>query len=153
MSHNVQGLIVRKGALAGRPDYAARAAALEQGFALLLLSDEPDYAPDNDPAWIPPALVSSAEQLSRSAPVGFVETAYFGGEGGQRAALWRDGRRETDVLSSGTGLEPEQRAINRVLTTLGVEVGDYFDAYSAVGLSAHRRNTEWLGAAHRVNVD
>jgi hypothetical protein len=71
----------------------------------------------------------------RSGPIVYVETEYFGGAGGQGAAVFRDG----EMIG-----RPDWReigAINDALSKIGVtHRTDQVDAFEAVGLGAFRSN-------------
>ena len=80
-------------------------------------------------------------ELSRLGPVVYIETEYFGGSGGQGAAVYSDGR----VM-----MEPEwgeSGPINRALEMLGVKRGLLGDRFSALGLGAYRSNDDLIDAA------
>lgn len=75
--------------------------------------------------------------LSRHGRLCYLETDYFGGEGGQGAC----------VFEHGIELMPptwaESNTINDALAILGVESTDEYDAFDAVGLGAVRKNTDF----------
>jgi hypothetical protein len=120
VSHNVQGLIAKMGCFEALGELAPRQriAELEQGFGLLLLKDEAGD-PETDP--IPPEIAQVAQALSAHAPVAFVETAYFGGGGVQRAALWENGTLVRTCITQPGETPREDRPINTVLRALGVD--------------------------------
>lgn len=151
MSHNVQGLIATLACFDAGAELAPRPriAALEQGFGLLLIRGEAGD-PEADP--IPSDVASVAQTLSAHSPVAFVETAYFGGAGVQRAALWTNGTLVRTCLTRTGESEPGDRAINTILRALGVEVGENFDEFAAIGLMDHRSNKEWLAAIQAGTV-
>lgn len=79
--------------------------------------------------------------LSRSSSVGdlaYIETGYFGGNGGQRAVAFRGGG-----LSFGPAYR-EIGPINEALSILGVRAGaNARDEFDAVGLGKHRSNEDF----------
>jgi hypothetical protein len=80
-------------------------------------------------------------ELSRLGPVAYIETDYFGGVGGQGAAVYADGQ----VI-----MEPEwgeSGPINRALKMIGVNRGLFGDRFSALGLGAYRSNDDLSDAA------
>ena len=80
-------------------------------------------------------------ELSRFGPLAYIETEYFGGIGGQGAAVYAD--REVIMV-------PEWResgSINRALELLGVKRGLLEDRFTALGLEAYRSNDDLIDAA------
>ena len=143
MSHNVQGLIAKLACFDARAELASRhrIVALEQGFGLLLIRGDAGD-PEADP--IPSDVANAAQALSAHSPVAFVETAYFGGPGVQRAALWENGTLVRTCLTRTGETEPEDRAINTIPRALGVDVGENFDEFAAIGLMDYRSSKDWL---------
>ncbi len=75
---------------------------------------------------------------SINALVMYFETEYFGGDGGQGAALFHEGR---VVFIQSAKLGP----INRALALLGVKVvSPAIDEFQSIGLDRHRTTAEWL---------
>lgn len=88
----------------------------------------------DDGEWAPPtAVLQLLAQHSRTAPMAFVETDYFGGTGGQGAVVFGNG-----IAIYG----PEWDSIgpiNRALALLGVEVTPPMtDEFDATGLGSIR---------------
>jgi hypothetical protein len=84
-------------------------------------------------------------ELSRLGSLAYVETDYFGGVGGQGAAVY-SGRA---VL-----MEPEWReahSINRALALIGVKRHLLGDQFQALGLGRYRSNDDLIEAADRGN--
>jgi len=83
---------------------------------------------------------------STSGPIGYVEVEYFGGVGGQRAALWTAGRLAVGPLSveEGQTWPAEGSPISQILARLGVDRGGHHDEFDAVGLAEHRDTADWL---------
>ena len=44
-------------------------------------------------------------------------------------------------------LQSFDNPVNQALRAIGVEVGDAYDAFAAVGLSKHRSHDEWVADA------
>lgn len=85
-------------------------------------------------------------ELSRFGPLGYIETEYFGGVGGQGAAVYSD----RQVI-----MEPDWREsgpINRALELIGVNRGPLGDRFSALGLGAYRSNDDLVNAAIRAET-
>lgn len=80
-------------------------------------------------------------ELSRLGPVVYIETEYFGGVGGQGAAVYSDGQ---VVIKPEWG---ESGPINRALAIIGVNRGPLGDRFSALGLDAYRSNDDLIDAA------
>ena len=80
-------------------------------------------------------------ELSRFGSVAYIETEYFGGVGGQGAAVYSDRK----VM-----MEPEwgeSGPINRALVILGVNRALLGDRFSAFGLGVYRSNDDLIDAA------
>ena len=84
-----------------------------------------------------PSLETWVQELSRGAAVGYIETEYFGGEGFERSAVFRDASLILGPLD-GAG------AVNRALRTLGVAPRPGQEEFDVVGLGRHRSLEEWL---------
>ena len=79
--------------------------------------------------------------LSRLGCVAYIETEYFGGAGGQGAAVYSD----RQVI-----MEPEwgeSGQINRALKMIGVNRDLLGDRFSALGLDTYRSNEDLIEAA------
>jgi hypothetical protein len=84
-------------------------------------------------------------KLSRLGPLAYIETDYFGGVGGQGAAVYSCG----EVV-----MEPEWREsgpINQALGLIGVKRRLLGDRFRALGLDAYRSNDALVDAATRGN--
>lgn len=93
-----------------------------------------------------PSLVQSdvafVAGASRSGPIAYVETDYFGGLGRQSAALWRDGALVMDLVTESHGRAHEGSPINRALRGLGIMARDGCDEFSIQGLAGYRSNSD-----------
>lgn len=90
--------------------------------------------------FLTPAVERWARELSQGTAVAYVETEYFGGEGYERAAVWKDAELAVGPLD-GAG------SINRALRALGVVAPDGQQEFDAVGLGRRRTLKEWLSEA------
>lgn len=80
-------------------------------------------------------------EASRGTSLVYFETEYFGGLGGQGAAVFADGALIYGPISAAIG------PINEALALLGVAVTPpATDAFDAVGLGLHRSAEDWLKA-------
>lgn len=153
MGHAVQGFIARADILrdATRGLGAARVVPLEQGFALLLNTDDlADEIAKGAQGGEPPhvefyklssALADFGAACSGRGAVAYFETDYWGGEGEQAAVLWKGGEVVCEPARAKLG------PINDVLRRMGVERGDGLDQFDAVGLGRHRNNDDWIEGA------
>lgn len=108
--------------------------SLSPDLSALPVPEEFGCAPWDEGEWAPPTtVIQLLAQHSRTAPMAFVETDYFGGTGGQGAVVFRDG-----VAIYG----PEWDSIgpiNRALVLLGVEVTPPMtDEFDAIGFGSIR---------------
>ena len=128
-------------------------AALLADIQELAMLDEPD--PFVEFAHLPAALVQAMTEATRSGPLAYVETDYFGGIGRQTAIAWNKGRLELGPLTSETAVaDPvypappiSEGAINQALRYLGVWRQNGHDEFDMLGLGKYR-STE--GAAARA---
>jgi hypothetical protein len=87
-----------------------------------------------------PSLERWVQELSWGCAIGYIETEYFGGEGFERSAVFRDGNVVLGPLD-GAG------AINGTLRSLGVAARSGQEEFDVVGLGRHRSLEEWLSEA------
>lgn len=90
--------------------------------------------------FLTPAVERWARDLSRESAIAYVETEYFGGEGYERAAVWRDSELALGPLD-GAG------SMNRALRALGVVGRNGQEEFEEVGLGRCRSLEEWLSQA------
>src|SRR5262249_36232412 len=74
--------------------------------------------------------------LSQHGPIAYVEAGYFGNEGSQWGAIWKDGALLSAPISGA--------AINHVLRFLGVVASAGRDEFDELTLGRHRRTDQWL---------
>jgi hypothetical protein len=74
---------------------------------------------------------------SGGSPVAYVETEYYGGEGFERSAVFRDSEVILGPLD-GAG------AVNQALRAIGVQPKPGEEEFVAAGLGRHRSVEEWL---------
>ena len=85
-------------------------------------------------------------------PAIYIETDYFGGSGGQGAALFRDGALRWTASEKSSDATAGQSPISRALAELGVERGTHHDEFDAVGLVQYR-SVESLGIEYDDDED
>ncbi len=90
--------------------------------------------------FLTPAVENWVRALSMGLSVAYMETEYFGGEGFERSAVFRDANAILGPLD-GAG------AVNRALRALGVAPGPGQEEFDAAGLGRHRSLDEWLSEA------
>jgi hypothetical protein len=157
MGHHIRGFVAPFEALseAGATLPHARVVPLKLGYGFLPVTDR--LAGDDEPVPFPELdrltarLAEWAADRSRLFPVAYVETDYFGGDGGQAAVGWREGTTVVGPLKTTDGLGPQRArtplldgAINRVVRFLGVFRGAVRDEFDALGLGSYRSNDRWL---------
>jgi hypothetical protein len=71
--------------------------------------------------------------------IGYIEAEYFGGQGGQMAILWQDGKRYK-LSDFGKGV------INLILKHFGVIAESGLDEFETINLGRHRFTEHWLDA-------
>lgn len=101
-------------------------------------ADRPDDADDGEAFdYLTPELIQWCAAQSKLGPLAYVETQYFGGEGGQGAALFVDGQIAWGPANDQGG------PINSVLSLMGVAAQGGRDAFDIAGLGRHRMNDGW----------
>lgn len=72
-----------------------------------------------------------------SQKIAYVESEFFGGNGGHAGVVWESGHRTREEALDGGSM-------NRILNFLGVARMDGRDEFLVAGLGKHRRTSEWL---------
>ena len=152
MGHHISGLITSRSTLStlGGPFSAQPHFWLADGLGFLPLDFENlDHVVGLDAGgsvgkfeYLSPKLIELLEKISDSFTLAYVETEYFGGVGGQSAAVFHQGKIIFGPTSAEGGV------INKSLALLGVKVrpGD-FDAFDRVRLQRYRSNEDWRESA------
>jgi hypothetical protein len=114
------------------------------------------------PANVEPAEVDDFEYLDQRlrrllaaesirGPVAYVEAMFFGGRGGQAAAVFEGGATSWQVADQGRLSWPDS-PISQALRRLGVRAERGKDAFDTVGLGRHRRTEQWVATARGQGV-
>lgn len=74
------------------------------------------------------------EEHSVNCKLGYIETEYFGGIGGQGAVFYEDGK----MTIAPTWEDGFSGTINRILSELGVKIIGYEDEFESIGLHRFR---------------
>lgn len=90
--------------------------------------------------FLTPAVENWVRALPMGLSVAYLETEYYGGEGFERSAVFRDANVILGPLD-GAG------AVNRALRALGVAPGPGQEEFDAAGLGRHRSLDGWLSEA------
>ena len=162
MGSSLEALISRDRALLEpiAADIGSQCCDLPQGFVLVPIPEEvmPDDWEDayDDFTYCPPEIAERARAAAGQEGVAYVENSTGGGEGTQRAVVWRAGavawgpkhtcHLEMDAKSGELewAADPRDAAINAVLREIGVDRGSEFDEFWVLGLHLKRRTEEWL---------
>jgi hypothetical protein len=131
---------------------AAVLVPLQQGVAMVPMTDKlfstvTDATADRPLGFwkLPGGFEQVLADWSADGPVAYVEAESYGGYGGERAALWVDGKLALGPLSVGEGDGPpaDGSPISQVLRRLGVVKDNHDDEFDAVGLGSHQHTSEW----------
>lgn len=76
-------------------------------------------------------------QLIDDKKIAYVEAEYFGGQGGQIAIIWNNGKRQSFF-------EYGQECINRVLKDFGIKTKFSKDEFDTLSLGRHRNTIDWI---------
>jgi hypothetical protein len=155
MAHELRALITRAGAVHDSRNLAV--VPRPQEFVLIPITDELFDQLDGgqekvyaDQFWFLSGGVHDlAVQLSRTAPVAYIEVEFFGGVGTQASIAWRDGA----VISGPTKHEFEYGAdepprerwpVNAALAAIGATPGNSIDEFDGLRLGQRRHTERWL---------
>jgi hypothetical protein len=152
-------------ALAGRYEITAQAARgarstavkLPQGYGLLPITSHvldhlggDDIRPFGEALWsLSSGLDALARRISLAGDIAYLEAEIFGGTGTQAMVLWRGGGVCLGpVTTEFTATAPDPSSsqhwpFNQALRELGVDRGDSFDEFDALGLGRCRHTEEW----------
>jgi len=152
-------------ALAGRYEITAQAAhearstavELPQGYGLLLITSQvldhlggDDVRPFGEAfSCLSSGLEELARRVSLAGDIAYLEAEIFGGTGTQAMMLWRRGAVCLGPVTTeftATAPDPstsQQWPFNRALRELGVNRGDAFDEFDALGLGSWRYPDDW----------
>lgn len=118
----------------------------ENGYAVFLVDAdlidvkiEPDKTPpltDNTLILLTDGFRKLLKAMSRNGQLAYVETEYFGGDGGQGGVVFRDG---VEIMPP---TWDESNTINEALGIIGIERGDFADRFDAVGFCLVRSNDD-----------
>lgn len=150
MGHYVQAFVGSKPLLESVQQRfgVSRVVELEQGLFLLPLTEELYDALPSAPAafewagefhflFLDSKVVALLKEASQAESLAYVETEYFGGDGGQGAIVARGGE---IVLGPSKG----DGSINAALNLLGAKKAGAHDEFEAVGLGRFRSNDDWI---------
>jgi hypothetical protein len=85
---------------------------------------------------LPDELLTLAQKLVGDGKLVYVEADFFGGDGTQACVTWNGISGPSEALI-------DQWAINVALRFLGVEKGNHFDEFAALGLGRNRATEDW----------
>lgn len=96
-------------------------------------------------AYLHSSLIELLARASVEQPVAYFEAMYFGGQGVQAAAVFRDGAmRWHSPAGSEPGVVWPNSPISQGLRQLGVKAAVGQDEFDTVGLGRHRRTDRWV---------
>lgn len=150
MTHEIEGIVLARSHQADRLSQLRSAvrAPLDQGFVFVpltealneeLLRASGTVGTNPHPIFrsMSVALEHLLFDLSAEGPIAYVETEYWGGEGHQAAAVWKDGQLVFGPAKGDIG------TINAALKYLDASSEGHRDAFEAVGLHRHRLTDDW----------
>lgn len=151
MSYSLEAVIASAAVLiAVRPALAL--VPLGHGLALVPMTDDVFGAfaggkADSAPGFwrMPGGLARALSAWSSDGPVAYVEADYFGGVGGQCAAVWERGSLAFGPVTLREHEAPPAAGtpISQALARLGVVRDGHLDEFDTVGLGRHRRTEDW----------
>jgi hypothetical protein len=155
MGYELRALITRSDAMLDGLDLAV--VQRPEGFVLIPLTNDVfdrlgggHERPYEEQFWfLSGAIRDLALQLSRSAPVAYIEVEFFGGAGTQASIAWRDGEIIADPakhdFESGIDDLPRERwPVNAALAAIDATAANAMDEFDALRLGQHRQTDDWL---------
>ncbi len=153
MAYTLQAIIGKIQVLEGpnKRFVQARIVPLEQGLGLIPVTDKlideirsldlqpPEQVPAGPDGTLSPEAAQLAQYASQWGVVALVEAEIFGGVGEQAATVCQN-----QQVIGGPWLAGKATPISQALRLLGVDKGNQYDEFEAVGLGLHRSNEEWL---------
>jgi len=76
-------------------------------------------------------------QIIENREIAYVESEFFGGQGGHIGIIWKNGKR--DFLT-----ESDKSSMNKILKKLGVNKSLLKDEFDTVGLAKNRHTEDWI---------
>jgi hypothetical protein len=134
---------------------AAQVVELEQGLAMVPMTEALfDEAADGtqDAAlgfwFLPGGFGEVIARWSTTGPVAYVEAEYFGGVGGQRAAVWSRGMLSLGplTLDEHEQIPAQGTPMSVALRSLGIRCTAGADEFTAAGLQRHRNTEDWASS-------
>lgn len=145
MAYTLQALIAKSGVLGSFPINSGVLVPLTQGFEMLPFTSEfiqkhqISFLPltDEGDEQLPENVKALCSKFSMGGQVAYVEAEFFGGDGAQGCALFKNGEMAFGPLVN-------DAAINEALVILGVSKLSCHDEFDALGLSKHRNTNAWI---------
>ncbi len=85
---------------------------------------------------IPAQIAEICQAISLNGKVAYIEAEFHGGEGGQAAILWNNGKIKGEIIVA-------EDAINQALKYLDVKNINCRDEFEALGLGRYRNTDDW----------
>jgi hypothetical protein len=158
--HEVEALIAKSNHLAAgaRRLECAIVCPLVQGFSLLPITEdlakelavnqsETKASPGEPIPDLSNGVRALAIDISHDTPVAYIATFYFGGQGGQEAAVWDKGNLQFSPTTQGHSQGWPNSSISQALRLIGVVTEQGMDEFDTVGLGKHRKTHQWAESA------
>jgi hypothetical protein len=151
MAHFISGLVADASFLTNFAESLSLSipVGLERGFAFLPIDDEDvvrvagrsePLVVDDEFAALDLAFIPVVQDRSTGGAIVYLQTEYFGGEGGQAALLAQNG----ELVYGPTNSTEAPHPICQALALLGVtRSAPNTDEFDSVGLSRFRNNDDW----------
>ncbi|WP_415898134.1 hypothetical protein [Neptuniibacter sp. QD57_21] len=133
----------------------AKSIQLPQGFGMVPLTEAlieditelgaNSSVPHEEFEYLNISIVQVLEELSFSGLICYVETEYFGGDGGQSSIAWDKGK---VIYGPTISLNGNLNPINDALKILGVQVLTLHDEFDEIGLGRNRSTDKWFEHGH-----
>lgn len=160
--HDVQALIARSEVLEEcvRNLNNAVLCSLAQGFSLVPITTElaNELKTRESPAAVTPleeisgALLALAQEISSRTPVAYLTTCYYGGDGGQDAVVWKEGKIVFSPSSPQYAGSWPNAPISKALRLIGVVAETEKDEYDSVGFGNHRSTDRWAASVNDTDA-
>jgi hypothetical protein len=112
----------------------------ELGDDIVELARKPNV-PYQEFEYLNESIIEFAKDLSSLGMVCYVETEYFGGDGGQSSIVWDKGK---VIFGPSSSVRGSPNPINDALRILGVKILRMSDEFDELGLGNNRSTEKWF---------
>jgi hypothetical protein len=137
LAYTLQALIAHRDVLQNATLALNYSIDLPQRFGMLPLTAKIRETLTDGDGQLPFELIALCAAVSENGSVAYVEAEFFGGDGTQAAAIFKNGKELGPTFVA-------TEAINGALAAIGVQRLNHKDEFDALELGRHRDTEKWL---------